>query len=187
MKNIIPREKAYNNFLELRGKVLKSVDGRGESSFSKVFLSIKEQAKKGDCIAQDVLAYFYKNGIDFALREDYRKYLFWEFLAGANGNEFAIEKLQFMFCYAYDTIVDDSNFGQIKYNNNIDEYNYIGIIGQYICDELVMALDIDEKKLAESMDSGESFNLAFQNEIRKTIDYVVPRVIERMKSKGSGN
>lgn len=187
MKKIISRDSAYKKFIELREKVLNSIEKRGEDSFAKVFLSLKQSAKNNDAIAQDVLAYFYKNGIDYALREDYKKYLFWEFLAGANGNEFAIEKLQFIFSYAYDTIVDNESFGYIKYLHDIDEYNYLGKIGQYICDELVMAFDIDEKKLAESMDSGSSFSLALQNEVRKTIDYVTPRVIERMKSKDSEN
>src|SRR5699024_2717212 len=115
---------------------------------------IKNDAKAGDAVAQDVLAYFYKDGIEYNLREDYRKYLFWEFLAGANGNEFAIEKLQFFFSYAYDTIVDNEDFGYIKYLNDIDEFNYIGIIGQYICDELVSAFNIDEKSLADEEDNG---------------------------------
>ena len=124
MKAIMPRQEAYDKFIDLRAKVHKSLEGRGANSFVRVFQGIKNDAKAGDAVAQDVLAYFYKDGIEYNLREDYRKYLFWEFLAGANGNEFAIEKLQFFFSYAYDTIVDNEDFGYIKYVNNIDEFTF---------------------------------------------------------------
>lgn len=185
MKAIMPRQEAYDKFIDLRAKVHKSLEGRGANSFARVFQGIKNDAKAGDAVAQDVLAYFYKDGIEYNLREDYRKYLFWEFLAGANGNEFAIEKLQFFFSYAYDTIVDNEDFGYIKYLNDIDEFNYIGIIGQYICDELVSAFNIDEKSLADEEDNGSRFSPALFNEVRKKIDEITPKVIERMKSKGS--
>ena len=89
------------------------------------------------------------------------------------------------FSYAYDTIVDNEDFGYIKYLNNIDEFNYIGIIGQYICDELVSAFNIDEKSLADEEDNGSRFSPALFNEVRKKIDEITPKVIERMKSKGS--
>lgn len=185
MKAIMPRQEAYDKFIELRAKVHRSLDVRGAGSFARLFQEIKDDAKKGDAVAQDVLSYFYKDGIDYYLREDYRKYLFWGFLAGANGNEFAIEKLQFLFSYAFDTIVDNEDFGYIKYLNDIDEYNYIGIIGQYICDELVSAFEIDEKKLADEEDKGYPFSPALFIEVRKKIDEITPKVIERMKSKGS--
>lgn len=184
MKAIIEREKAFNGFIDARAKVNASLDYIvGEKSFFNVFDKIKQEAGKGDAISQDVLAYYYKSGIEDFLYEDYTKYLKWELLAGANGNSFAIEKLQFLFGYAYDVIVAHEDFPLIKYRNDIDEYNYIVIIGQYICDQVVKYLELDEKSLALEKDEGDEFRAEVFRDYRKAIDACIDDIIENLKKK----
>jgi hypothetical protein len=182
MKAVIDRDKTFEGFMNLRAKVNNSLDYfSGPKSFFNVFDSIKKDAGNGDAISQDVLAYYYKSGIEDFLYEDYTKYLKWELLSGANGNSFAIEKLQFLFGYTYDSIVAHEDFPLMKYLNDIDEYNYIVIIGQVICDEVVKHLELDEKTLAEEEDSGDEFRAEVFRDYRKAIDACMENIIKRLK------
>ncbi len=182
MKAIIEREKAFKGFMDMRAKVNNSLDYyTGPKSFFAIFDNIKKEAGKGDAISQDILAYYYKSGIEDFLYEDYTKYLKWELLSGANGNSFAIEKLQFLFGYAYDSIVAHEDFPLIKYLNNIDEYNYIVIIGQIICDQVVKHLNLDEKALAEEEDNGDEFRAEVFRDYRKAIDSCMDSIIKQLK------
>ncbi len=184
MKKLLDRDEAFKSFLAARSKVNASLDYiRGEKSFTVVFSQFKTQASKGDAIAQDIVAYYYKNGVKYFLDENFTKYLKWEILAGANGNSFAIEKLQFLFGYAYDTIVDHEDFPQIKYYNDIDEYNYIYIIGQVICDKLVKFLELDEKSLALEKDEGDEYRPEVFRDFRKAIDACLDDVISTMRER----
>lgn len=184
MKELIKKNDAYKAFLSLRRALLKCTDDRYESeNFYELLAKTKKDALAGDPIAQDFLSYLYKSGVDYFLHENYTKYIDWSFLAGANGNAFAIEKLQFLFSYAYDTIVEDKDFGLIKYLNNIDEYNYIGIIGQVICDELVKELNLTPELVDKLPDKHEGINSSSFTGVRKSIDAIIPKVIERMKSR----
>ena len=102
MKELIKKNDAYKAFLSLRHALLKCTDDRYESeNFYELLAKTKKDALAGDPIAQDFLSYLYKSGVDYFLHENYTKYIDWSFLAGANGNAFAIEKLQFLFSYLF--------------------------------------------------------------------------------------
>ena len=180
-KERISRKDAYSKFLEWREKINKSSVSR--SNFYPLFEEAVKMAGEGDPCLQDVVAYYYKSGVDRLLDEDYKKYMNWEILAGANGNEFAIEILQFFMGYAYDQIVESKEFPKIKYYNKIDEYNYIYIIGQQLCKALVEKLELNEDALSKIKDVHLPYRPEYFRDYRKAIDYVLPSVIEKMSQK----
>lgn len=175
------RKRAFEEFKIIRNNLNKSLENPRGESFSSLFSKIKKLASEGDVVAQDVVAYFYRDGAGRYLSENYPKYMAWQILSASNGNKFAIEKLQFFMGYAYDTIVDHEDFGIIKYRNQIDEYNYIYIIGQKICQALVEELGYDAKTLGEESDRYDNYKPEQFRDLRKAIDKVLPKVIEDMK------
>lgn len=180
-KDFYERSLAMQEFKVLRNKLNDAIDNPRGESFSSAFNKIKQEAREGDVVAQDVLAYFYRDGAGRALQEDYVKYMHWEILAGANGNMFAIDKLQFFMGYAYDTIVNHEDFGLMKYKCKIDEYNYLFVIGQKICEELVEKLGITAQQLLEERDRYNPYRPEYFRDLRKAVDNALPQVIEKMK------
>ena len=182
MEKLIERQEAFDGFMERREKVNKSVDiFEGEDSFLYVFSHLKVDAARGDGIAADVLAYFYRNGIEGYITENYMNYICWELLAGAWGNSFAIEKLQFLFGYAYDAIIDHVDFPLIKKINQINETNYIPKIGQHLCVQMVEKMKLDPEALALVRDEDDRYKPEYFRDIRKTIDSCLDGVVEAMK------
>ena len=175
------RNRAFEEFKIFRNKLNSSiVNPRGES-FSKLFDNMKKQAVEGDVVAQDVIAYFYRDGAGRYLDEDYMRYMHWEILASANGNKFAIDKMQFFLGYAYDAIVNDEDFPLIKFKSNIDEFNYIYIMGQKICEQLVIDLKLDPQELGNAEDDYRPYMPEYFRDLRKAVDKCLPVVIENMK------
>lgn len=154
--------------------------GNSKENFADVFAEVKDGAREGDAVLQDVLAYYYKDGYPGWLYENYKRYMDWEILAGANGNKFAIDKLQFFMSYAYDEIVEDDLFPKIKYYNKIDEYNYIYIIGQKICEELATKLNLDAQTLAAEKDTYLPYAPEYFRDYRRAVDEIVHLVITKM-------
>ena len=91
-KDFTSRKNAYETFVKIRRAVLESTS---KGTFGDVFSDLYSDAMAGDCVAQDVVAYFFNKGIPDFLPVNYDLYMTWEILAGANGNEFALEKLEF--------------------------------------------------------------------------------------------
>lgn len=178
--DFIKRKDAYNSFKELRkilnGSITSPKDWR--KSFKDMFDEVGVLAMENNCVAQDVMAYYYKDGVQDLLEENYDKYLQWEILAGANGNEFAIEKLQFFLNYAMQEIVDSDKLEKILMLNGIDDQNYIYILGNLLCEGLVDELGIEPKKLVESPDDKVEYSLERQRTYRRALDHCLPRVLE---------
>lgn len=174
------RSKAFQEFKKMRGNLNDALANMRGADFKILFKKYKQQAVQGDVVAQDVIAYFYRDGAGRFVYEDYEKYMQWEILAAANGNKFAIDKLQFFLGYAYDIIVEHKDFGKMKYKNEIDEYNYIFIIGQKICEQLVEDLKIDAAALVESEDRFKPYRPEYFRDLRKAVDTALPTVIEKM-------
>ncbi len=183
MDKFIPRQEGYQKFLEWREKLNKAEDEYSqEQGFNALFDKAVKTACEGDAILQDVVAYYYKRGVGRRLYEDYQKYIHWEILSASAGNEFAIEKLQFFLGYAYDQVVAHPEFPKIKYYNGIDENNYIYIIGQKLCEQLVEDLNIDAVALARTKDEYLPYRPEYFRDFRRAIDMALPVVIEQMKN-----
>ena len=178
-KDFTPRDKAYKGFLKYRKQIIDDADN-GE--FNDSFLDIAAKAIDGDCVAQDCIAYFFGRVFD-DFKPNYEYYMSWEVLAAANGNEFAIEKLQFFLDVGLNTIIYDNEVlktAMIKKNLNKD--NAIAVISNLICEGIVDELGLDPKNLTDVTKQGERYSAAVYNKFVKAMEKSVPRVIEFLVS-----
>ena len=173
----IEYEDALEGFTKAR-KYLNDKISNSPSDFHWAFNDYKIDAKKGDHIAMDVLAYYYKTGVPNLLPENYQRFLAWELLAGARGNQLAIEKLQFLFNFAFDQIMSADNYGDIVYKNDIDEYNVIYVLGKAICKVLVQQIGIYPLELSQENDDYKPFNQDIYNSFRRDIEQYMPKIIQ---------
>ena len=178
--DFIRRKDAYNSFKELR-KILNGSNASPENwkkSFSEMFAEVGGLAMENNCIAQDVLSYYYKDGVKGALEENYDQYMQWEILAAANGNEFAIEKLQFFLNFAMQEIIDNEKLDQILAINGINQDNYMYILGNLLCEGVVDELGISPKKLVSSQTKKQEYSLERMRIYRSALERALPKVLE---------
>ena len=99
-------------------------------------------------MAQDVVAYFFNRGVPSLLPVNYELYMSWEILAGANGNEFALEKLEFFLNPSLEPIINDERilFEALK-RKNVTKDNALLVISNLICEGIGDKLKLDPKKL----------------------------------------
>ena len=179
-KNFVYKNDAFRGFTELRRVVNEIVEQeKSKKRFDHAFEEIGSLAMEGNPIAQDVLSYYYKTGVKGFLKPNYDLYMKWSILAAANGNEFAIEKLQFFLNYAFTEIAETEDLEKIIENNDVDEKNYIYIFGNVICEGLVDELGITAKKLVEEDDDNEVLYTPEKLRVyRKAMEKVLPKVLE---------
>lgn len=141
------RKAAFDGFVKMRKKVLDGID-KGSAD---AFFDVCAQAMDGDCVAQDVAAYFFNHGISGFLAPNYTAYLSWQILAGANGNEFALEKLEFFLNSALETILNDEQLlVRAMTRKNITKDNALMVIANLICEGIVDEMKIDPKNLVKN-------------------------------------
>lgn len=173
---------AFDQFTVMRKEVLDCVEKTPEKFFD-VFDELKFKALYGNCVAMDVLAYFYKTGIPKHLPENYNRYIAWQFLAAGRGNKFAIDKLMFLIGAACDTISEHEEFGEMVYKNDITEENVMHVLGKALCKILVrdflLAFPIDLVKLD---DLYEPYSQEAFINLRKMIDAAIPPTCEFLLS-----
>lgn len=174
-------EEALKGFTDLR-KTLNEYIENEPKMFAGKFAETKKKAGEGDLVAMDILAYYYKTGVPDLLPENYEKYLKWEIVAAARGNELAIEKLQFLLGYAYTEIMESEDYETIEYKNGIDDYNVIYVIGKNICKMLVREMSIFPTDMAVEEDEYKPYTQEQFVHFRETIDKVIPKTIDFMKS-----
>lgn len=179
-KYFIKKNDAYKGFTELRS-VLNDCFNNPEKysrSFMDMFVEVGMLAMEGNCIAQDLMAYYYKNGVKGIIPENFDLYMRWEILAGANGNEFAIEKLQYFLNYTFDTITDSENLPEILAQNDIDENNYLFVLGNLLCEGIVDDLQITTKKLIDDQNKESKYSPEKLREYNRSLDRALPKVME---------
>lgn len=173
---------AFDTFTTWRKELNECAD-KMPDSFAQMFQVVKFMAASENAIAMDVLAYFYKSGVPDLLPENYMQYIKWEVAAASRGNEFAIEKLQFLIGYACDKIAEDAEYDLIKYKNDIDDYNALYVLGKNLCKVLardfLKAFPIDmagEEDVSKPYTKEAFFNL------RTMIDGAIDKTIKILKS-----
>ena len=171
---------ALEGFTQWRKKLNDDIENPKE--FQKDFSEVKKRASQGDTIAMDVLAYYYKSGVQDILPENYNKYIKWEILSASRGNELAIEKLQFLLGFAYTALYECEDYDEIVYKNDIDEYNEIYVLGKNICKMLTKEMQIFLSDLSQEEDSFKPYTQEAFILFRKAIENVIPKTIEFMKS-----
>ncbi len=176
----VPYHEALEGFTQARKELN---DSRNDSEkFLEKFEEYKERAKYEDAIAMDVLAYYYKSGVAGVLPENYMRYITWELVAGARGNELAIEKLQFLIGFACDIVIECEDYEDIKYKNDIDDRNALYVVGKNICKIMVRdflkAFPVD---LVLLEDDHAPFEQKYFVTLRRYLEEATPKVIEFMK------
>lgn len=181
-KAFIEYQEALDGFTKIRKEMNDYIDSGKIDEAKAMFNALKYYAASEEPIAMDVLAYYYKNGVKGVIPENYMKYIKWELIASARGNELAIEKVQFLIGYACDQILDSEDYEEIAYKNDINEYNALYVIGKNLSKVLVKdflkAFPID---LVGEEDKTKPFNQEDFISLRKLIDEAVPKTIEFMK------
>ncbi len=173
----IEYQEAFNRFVEHRKEINKALE---KGMIEQAFQELCDQAVKNDAVAMDVLAYYYKSGITNFLKEDYKKYLYWQLLACAKGNCFAIDKMQFLFNTSYDAIVEDERFDEIAYKNDLTEENYLNVLGKAIAKVMVKKYQINAEDLVNSKNESRPFRNEYLAEFRKDLDASFEDIIEKL-------
>jgi hypothetical protein len=178
----VPYDEALEKFTEER-KQLNEYISHSPQKFIERFEEIKQEALNGDVVAMDILAYYYKSGVPGLLPENYMRYIQWELIASARGNELAIEKVQFLIGYACDEIMKSEDYDKIAYKNDINDYNLLYVLGKAVSKILVRdflkAFPID---LVALEDNFAPFKQEYFVTLRRYIDEAVPKTIEFLKS-----
>lgn len=173
----IEYQEAFDHFVEERKEINKALEN---GTIGQAFQNLLSKAAKNDAVAMDVLAYYYKSGITNFLKEDYKKYLYWQLLACAKGNCFAIDKMQFLFNASYDAIVEDERFDEIAYKNDLTDENYMSVIGKAIAKVMVKKYQINAEDLANSQNESHPFQNEYLAEFRKDLDSSFEDIIEKL-------
>ncbi len=180
-KPFVPYNEALEKFMEIR-KDLNDSRLKDEDLFLDKFEELKERAANEDAIAMDVLAYYYKNGVSGLVPENYLRYINWEMVAAARGNELAIEKLQFLINLACKKIIDCEDYETIKYKNDIDDSNELYVVAKNLCKVLVKEfLKAYPVNLVKLEDDYQPFEQKYFVTLRRYIEEAVPKTIEFMK------
>lgn len=178
-KDFTPKDVAYKKFLEYRKQIIDNADN-GE--FNQAFLDVAAKAIDGDCVAQDCIAYFFNRGFD-NFKPNYEYYMSWEVLAGANGNEFAIEKLQFFLDIAVSSIIYEKEILKTAMlRKNLNKDNAIAVISNLICEGIVDELKLDPKNLTDVTKEGEAYSSAINRKFVAAMENCLPNVVEFLVS-----
>lgn len=178
-KDFVYKVDAYNGFVELRrtlNELLEKSEDR--SKFEDAWTEVGALAMSGNPIAQDIVAYYYKDGINGFLPENYDLFMKWSILAAANGNEFAIEKLQFFLNYAFQELITEENLQKILSRNEIDENNYFYVIGNLLCEGLVDEMHINAKDLVEEKSGIVKYTPERLRVYKRELEKALPRILD---------
>lgn len=173
-------------FMELRNKINKKVSkapiNEREDVIIDCYNDVCLNAVKNDVIAQDYLAYIFKRGFENVIPVNYEKSMQWQILAGANGNQFAIDKLSLFLNYALNEISMADDFGYILARNELNQNNFTYIVGKLICEAIVDELQISPEKLVKAELNHIEFNAKIMRTFDRSRNYAVPKVLKFLRS-----
>ena len=179
-EDFITKKDAFEGFTRLRRVLNDCLENPRQyaKSFMDMITDVGTLAMDGNAIAQDVMSYYYKDGVKKYIPENYDLYMQWAILAAANGNEFTIEKLQFFLNYAFDEIVNSAKLPQILAKNGIDETNYIYVLRNLLCEGIVDEMQITAKKLVEMQGQTSKYSPEKLREYKRALDKALPKVLD---------
>ncbi len=185
-RDFTDRKTAYDEFIKYRKKVLDSVD----KNFTEVFTDLCSNALAGDCVAQDCVAYFFNRGVPqpnsenkYLLSPNYEYYMSWQILAGANGNEFALEKLEFFLNSALGAIINDEDILTTALKKkNITKNNALMVISNLICEGIVDELEIQPKDLIQINNKVVPYSAQLNRNFLDAMEDCLPNVVDYLIS-----
>ena len=179
-KDFTNRKKAFDGFVEERKKVLESIE---KGKFVDTFSDLCARAMTGDCIAQDCVAYFFNKGVPDLLMPNFEYYMSWQILAGANGNEFALEKLEFFLNVAINTIIYDEEILKAALKNgNVTKDNALMVISNLLCEGMADELKLDPKKLIEIKNKPSTYTPEINRVFVLAMEKCLPEVVDFLMS-----
>ncbi len=182
--NFIYKKDAYEGFVETRNLLNDVIQNpnKYKKNFDEAFADVGSLAMAGNPIAQDILSYYYKIGVKNSIEENYDLFMQWSILAGANGNEFALEKLQFFLNYAFYEVISSEDLEKILQRNDITQQNYIYVLGNLICEGLVDEMQISAEKLVKTPNTTVNYSPQKLRSYKKKIDSALPKILEYLLS-----
>lgn len=179
-QNFTKRQDAFDGFVKLRKTVNDSID---KGNFVDVFTDLCSTAMAGDCVAQDCVAYFFNRGVPKLLQPNYEYYMSWQILAGANGNEFALEKMEFFLNPALEPIVNDEELlHRALKRRNITKDNALMVISNLVCEGIVDELKINAKDLINVSNEPCVYSANRNRKYLDAMDKALPKVVEFLLS-----
>ncbi len=175
---VIAYQEAFDRFVAERKTINTAID---KGTVASAFNQLIDKSMHQDAVAMDVLAYYYKSGITNFLPENYTKYLHYELLACAKGNNFAIDKMQFLFTNVYNQILDSEDLDVIVYLNDVTEDNFAFIFGKEIAKVMVKKYSINAEDLANQPNEKVPFKNEMLIEFKKDLQDATPEIIEKLK------
>lgn len=170
-------EEFKTEFKILREKIISKTYGIGSIKADRIlaeeYTKLCEMAAEGNPVACDLLAEWFRNG-NSIVPENIEISMKWLFLAGAEGNKFSLDRLKIHFGYAFDTIIEENDFGDFSLKFNITSDNYQYVIGQLLCKAIVEDLDINALDLSKE----KLFYLPFSSIILRGFDRSIQRAVE---------
>ncbi len=174
-KDFTERQKAFDKFVKYRREIYDSID---KGDFFDEFTELCEKALSGDCVAQDCVAYFFKKGVPEYLLPNFELYMSWQILAGANGNEFAIEKMEFFLQPALNAIIYDEQILQAALRRkNVTKENALMVISNLICEGIADELALDPKKLIHMGNAASEYSPEKNRTYISAMENCLPNVI----------
>ena len=173
-KDFTNRKLAFDGFVAYRREIYDSVE---KGKFYESFTELCTKALSGDCIAQDCVAYFFHKGVPDFLVPNFDFYMSWQILAGANGNAFALEKMEFFLNNAVNRIIYNDQLMQIAFKRkNLNKENALMVISNLVCEGIVDELEINPKDLIRIGDKASLYTPEKNRKYLNAIERCLPVV-----------
>ena len=186
MNVIISSEDGRKEFMALRHKSKKRIEKADFLEKEEIMIDIFNDmcllSTKNDAIAQDYLAYIFKKGFGEVIPVNYEKYMQFEILAGANGNNFVIDKLNLFLNFALNEILYVEDFPYIASKNGITSRNFNYVVGRLICVGIADELRLDAEKLVKSPIEHKEFTASVMRDFDKARSASIPKVLKFLRS-----
>ena len=185
MSNNIPSEECRKKFLILRKNVRRRIEKADflekDDVIIDCFNDVCLESTKNDPIAQDYLSYIFKKGLENVIPSNYEKFMQFEILAAANGNNFALEKLALFLNYPLNEISYQEDFEYLVSKHNLTSQNYLYIVGKLICEGIIDEMQLDPQNLVKEDLAFVDFSPKLMRKFDKARNSAIPKVLNFLR------
>ena len=179
-------ENCQKKFMALRAKTQRIINkfdpAQREEAAIDAFNDICLDASKNDPIAQDYLAYIFKKGLRGIIAPNHEKYMQWQILAAANGNQYSIDKLSLFLNFALTEVLSAEDVEYIIRRNNLTESNYQYVLGRLLCEGIADELRLDPESLVKEPLMHKEFDPAVMRAFDRARNFVIPKVLKFLRN-----
>ena len=179
-------ENCQKKFMALRAKTQRIINkfdpAQREEAAIDAFNDICLDASKNDPIAQDYLAYIFKKGLRGIIAPNHEKYMQWQILAGANGNQFAIDKLALFLNYGFNEVMLADDFEYMIKRNGLTQSNFNYIVGRLFCEAMADELMLEPQKLLQEKLTSVEFSGKIMRVFDRARNYAIPKILKFLRN-----